>query len=182
MEIEFNPATLFHEDPWYVKAYYSVRYFFRHTLGKHHMDVVKTAFKGDPWDWVYLLELEYAKIKEMREWHKKHDRYVGTEYNVRDMGICLSLIDILLGKRSISHVEGKLLSEPTGEGEMRRIVPSPDFKFVMDVHVNTRNIDRFVKYEKNKDFYLNNLDELYKLKARHLYHNIRADREEGWWE
>ena len=48
MEIEFNPETLFREDPWYVNAYYAIRYFFKYTLGKHHMNVVKTAFKGDP--------------------------------------------------------------------------------------------------------------------------------------
>ena len=181
MEVQFNPETLFHEDPWYIKTYYSIRYFFKHTLGKHHMDVVKTAFKGDPWDEGYLLELEYAKIKEMREWHKEKGRYVGVEFTVRDMDICLSLLEIMMGKRSLFHIEGKLLSEKTGEDGMYRVVESPDFKCVTDVYVNARNADRFVT-EKTKDFYIGNLDELYKLKARHLYHKIRADREERWWE
>ncbi|MBP5722805.1 MAG: hypothetical protein J6X18_04435 [Bacteroidales bacterium] len=182
MEVQFNPETLFRKYPWYVKAYYSLRYFFRHTLGKHHMNVVKTAFNGDPWDEGYLLELEYAKIKEMREWQKEKDRYVGVEFTVRDMDICLSLLEIMMGKRIPFHIEGKLLSEPTGEEGMYRIVESPDFKCVTDVYVNARNADRFVKNEKVRDFYLRHLDELYVLKARHLYHKIRADREEGWWE
>ena len=41
--------------------------------------------------------------------------------------------------------------------------------------------DRFVKDKKVKEYYLNHLGDLYELKARYLYHKIRAYKEEGWW-
>ena len=183
MEVQFNPETLFHEDPWYVKVYYSVRYFFKYTLGKHHMNVVKTAFKGEPWDEGYLLELEYAKIKEMREWQKEKRRFVGVEYTIRDMRLCLSLIEIFTDKRELFHFTGKLLSVPVeGEKDTYRIVESPDFKYHCDVNVNLRNISRFVPKEKERDFYERHPDEFYKLKARYLYHKIRFDNELTWWD
>ena len=182
MQIEFNPATLFHEDHWIVRAYYEVRYFFKHRLGKSHMSVTKEAFCGHPWDEGYLLDLEYAKIKEMRDWVKKKGRHDDVDIVVREMNLCLSLLDIVRGKKETFHFDGKLLSEPVeGEEGVYRIVESPDFKYVCDVKVNTRNIDRFVKDEKVKEYYLKHLGDLYELKARYLYHKIRAYKEEGWW-
>ena len=182
MEIEFNPKTLFHKDPWVLEAYYKVRYFFKYKLGKPHRHLVKEAFKGEPWDHSYLYSLERAKIEEMIAWHTEKQRFVGVEQVIHDMKICLSLIDIILGKRELSHIEGKLLSVPTEEKGMYKIVESPDFKLVVDVYTNTKNIDRFVKTEKEKEIYLKHLDELYVLKARHLYHKIRCERDQTWWD
>lgn len=182
MEAQFNPNTLFKRDFWIVRTFYRVRHFFREKLGKWHRNVVMTAFSGEPWDHDYLFSVEHAKIKEMLEWHRKHGKYAGVEHNIRDMQICLSLIEIFTGKRDLFHFNGKLLSEPTGDGETYRVVESPDFEYVCDVYVNTKNIDRFVEDEKAKGFYLIHKDELYMLKARKLYHKIRFEKEIGWWE
>lgn len=182
MEVEFNPDTLFHRDAWYDRVFYSVRYFFKYKLGKWHRNLVKTAFKGEPWDYEYLLRIEHAKIKEMLEWHDEKRRFEGVEFTIRDLRICLSLLEIMMGERQLFHYEGKLLSEPTGDGEMRRIVESPDFKYVPDVYVNTRNAGRFVKDEKLMNFYTKFPNDLYILKARHLYHRMRLEKEETWWD
>lgn len=182
MEVVFNPNTLFRRDAWYSRVFYSVRYFFKYKLGKWHRNLVKTAFKGEPWDYDFLFKLEYAKIREMLEWHKEKHRFEGVEFTIRDLRICLSLLGIIMGERQLFHYEGKLLSEPTGDGEMRRIVESPDFKYVPDVYVNTRNIGRFVDKENLRDFYTKFPGDLYVLKARHLYHKIRLEEEETWWD
>ena len=54
-----------------------------------------------------------------------------------------------------------------------------------DVKVNTRNADRFLPQglsEKAKQYWLDHPDEIYKLKARYLYHKIRLERDETWWD
>lgn len=182
MEVEFNPKTLFKKDPWIVNAFYKVRYFFKYKIGKPHINVVRKAFTGEPWDYSYLYEIERAKLEEMAKWHAEKKRFVGVEQVVRDIKICLSLLDIMMGKRDLFHFEGKLLSVPTEKKDVHRIVESPDFKYICDVKVNTKNIDRFVKNEKEKEIYLKHLDELYVLKARHLYHKIRCERDQTWWD
>ena len=51
---------------------------------------------GQPWDFAYLLELEQYKIREMRDYMQKHHHLMGWQLVIRDMNICLKLIDIVL--------------------------------------------------------------------------------------
>jgi hypothetical protein len=148
---------------------------------------MKTAYGGRPWDCVYLWDVEYAKIKEMADYLEKSDRFVGVEYVVRDMRICLSLIEIFSGKRDLFHFDGGLLfqeidknSEDYDGGNTKRIVASPDFKYNCHVNVNLKNISRFVPNEKVREWYIKTPHELYEQKARYLYHKIRYEHEQEW--
>ena len=119
----------------------------------------------------------------MIKWHEEKQRFVGVEYVIRDMRLCLSLIDIFTDKRELFHFTGKLLSEPVeGEDGTYRIVESPDFKYHCNVNVNLGNISRFVPKEEERGFYEKHPDEFYKLKARYLYHKIRFNNEITWWD
>lgn len=166
-----------------------VRSWFRYTFNKDHRRLVREAFNSRPWDHSFLFSLERAKIEEMANYLEKAGRFVGVEYVVRDMRICLSLLDIMLGERQLFHYDGQLMFKEVDEAEEKElgekaveIIESPDFKYNCDVKVNLRNMKRFVDNEKLFEFYQRLPHELYELKAEHLYHKIRATREMRWWD
>ena len=190
MEVYANKKSLFNRDNWFKRTYHSVRSWFRYTFNKHHRLLVKEAFNGRPWDDSFLIELESAKIEEMIDYHQRTQRFKGVEYVIRDMKICLSLIEIFLGKRNTFHYTGKLefvnadkeTEKELGEEGLLEIKESPDFKYHCDVYVNTKNASRFIQNEKNRKWYIEHPHELYELKARYLYHKIRYYKEQEWWD
>ena len=120
MKVFSKTTSLFHRGNWLERTYYNIRWFFRHKIGKWHMNVVKTAFKGEPYDQGYLYELEASKINEMMQYNMKMLRFVGVENVIRNMRICLSLIDIFSEKRDLYHFDGGfdfVESEETDEPE-----------------------------------------------------------------
>lgn len=166
-----------------------IRSWFRYTFNKEHRELVKEAFNSRPWDQSYLFSLEKAKIEEMMKYQEHARRFVGVEQVIRDMRICLSLLEIIMGERKLFHFDGHLTFKGIDEEEKEKlgedaveIVESPDFKYNCDVNVNLRNIKRFVNNEKEAEFYQKMPHELYELKAEHLYHKIRATREMRWWD
>lgn len=127
------------------------------------------AFKriwGKPWDFTYLLLLEYAKIKEMRDFIKKHGSHEDHTQVVRDMSICLKLIDIILERDSLRY------DVDTGKNR---------------TYINTRNGLRFGNTWESYVFNNNPSGELLKdclriSKAIHLYNKIRTYRILSWWD
>lgn len=190
MKVFANPKTLFKRDCWIKRMYYAVRSWFRYTFDKRHLALVRGAFNGRPWDYSFLISLEYNKIKEMVHYHQRAKRFEGVEYVIRDMKICLSLIEIFTGERNTFHFTGglkfvetdKKTEQELGERELFEIKPTDDFQYHCDVLVNTKNVRRFVKNEKLIPFYIEHPHELYELKARYLYHKIRFEKEEEWWD
>lgn len=186
----FANKSLFRKENLFLSAYYSIRSWFRYTFNKYHVKLVNEAFKGRPWDEGFLIDLEAAKIREMVDYHQRVQRFEGVEYVIRDMKLCLSLIEIFTGKRDIFHYTGKLefveadkeTEKDLGEKGLFELKESPDFKYHCDVVVNTKNADRFVNDKRTINFYLEHPHELYELKARYLYHKIRFEREEEWWD
>lgn len=57
-----------------------------------------------PWDYVYLLELEKQKLRQMLNYHKKYQRFEGVEFVIRDIALCVKLLDICI-KEDIEPVE-----------------------------------------------------------------------------
>ena len=159
-----------------------LKMWFRYHFRKEYRKLLKTTLKSYPFDYSYLYEIEQAKINEMIEYHKKADRFVGVEYVIRDMKIASSLIDIFIGKKNIFHYDGELTYTKNEDGVTYTMGTSPDFKYNCDVKVNTRNIDRFIKDEKAKEFYLKSPHELYMIKAKYLYHKIRYEKDFEWWD
>lgn len=152
-----------------------------HLFNKNFYALLKEVYKTYPWDSCFLYDLEKAKIEEMRKYHIKSDRFVGVEYVIRDMKICENLIDIFTGKRDLGHYDGELTYTKLEDGNYE-IGHTPDFKYVCNVKVNTKNLKRFVKDPKIEKFYTEHPDELYMLKAKHLYHKIRYENDSAWWD
>lgn len=135
---------------------------------------------GEPWDWSYLLNLERCKIREIMNYINKTRRFVGYQTVVRDMQICIKLIDIVLEEDTLYK---SWLHQSYGH-------PIKDFETIKEVkfpkYMNIRNRHRFL----HKDF-LNGdypnifnslLAEYRKRKALALYNKIRTYKLFSWWD
>lgn len=109
------------------------------------------------WDWYFLLNLEQYKIKQMIKSFSKAKHYVGWELDVRDMKICVALLDIIMTKDSVNKNWDKKIC-----------------------HINIRNAKRFVQSASWDDHYLFVL-ELRRIKALYLYNKIRNRLLKWWW-
>ena len=108
------------------------------------------------YDWYNLLALERFKINAMAKDFEKHHSYVGWEKDVRDMKLCVKLLDIIMDEDSINKNWEKEIC-----------------------YINTKNYKRFVSIEPSK-YYLEKL-ELRRIKALHLYNKIRNRVLRWWW-
>lgn len=130
---------------------------------------------GKPWDYGYLLELEQHKLKEMLTYFKKYQLTTDWEFQVRDIELCIKLIDIILEKdqyyRSWLH---------NSFGSSRRELKFP-------VYINVKNYKRFwptLTHFKETDspIYVSLCASLRMVKAMHLYNKIRSYRMNTWWD
>lgn len=138
----------------------------------------KRAFKriwGKPWDYGYLLKLEQYKIREMCEYLKKRHTHVNWELQVREMTICIKLIDIILEEDKYYQ---SWLHNCYGS------VPHKELPFL--VYVNTKNYKRFLPLanleELNNSLYSHFYITLRQQKALYLYNKIRTYKMFTWWE
>lgn len=151
------------------------------------------AFKrvwGKPWDFAYLLELEQHKIREMCNYFKKHHHLMSWQLVIRDMEICLKLIDIVLEKDK--HYQGWLDANYNQYWiDQKFNIDRKDRKYnPFSVYVNIKNSRRFLPLA---DFNCDSVKlhprlmdgakiSLRQKKAIHLYNKIRAYRMECWWD
>lgn len=136
---------------------------------------------GKPWDWYYLLHLEQVKLKEMADYFEKKNRFVGVEKVVKDIRICIKLIDIICEKdapyKSWLHQN---YGKPLTDFEHFEKVP-------FSKYINVKNANRFLKtinYVANPDsrIYQTLLVEYRKMKALALYNKIRTYKLFSWWD
>lgn len=146
---------------------------------KDFLHLLGVVLKSYPWDYSFLYYMEKAKIEEMRKYHERNDSFVGQENSIRYMKICEKLIDIITEKKEIFTYSGEIKFNKQENGNYA--IDTSDCKYQCFVNVNTKNLERFVKKEKLYDFYKKHPHELYLIKARHLYHKIRAERDDYWW-
>lgn len=164
--------------------WYCIRGWFKYHFNKDNWNLMKVCFKGRPWDDGFLYELEQAKIKEMMNYHIKHQRFVGWENVVRDMKICINLIDIFTEKKELFNYTGSLKFIPVKDSPYKEVDAS-SLKYHCNVYVNTKNIERFIPKGKDNphiDYWKEHPHELYILKAKHLYHKIREEKDGAWWD
>lgn len=164
--------------------WYSVRGWFKYHFTKGNNNLMKVAWKGRPWDVCFLYELEKAKIEEMIAYHTKANRYVGVEDDIKWMKLCVKLIDIFTEKVSLFHYTGKLKFIPI-EGTDDCELNGDDLVYHCDVNVNTRNAARFVPMGENYqyiEYWKKHAHELYIKKAKSLYHKIRLEKDDAWWD
>lgn len=135
---------------------------------------------GKPWDWGYLLNLERCKIQEMMNYINKTRRFVGYQTVIRDMQICIKLIDIVL-EEDIPYKSWLHQSYGCSAKDFESIEETKFPKYI-----NIRNRHRFL----HKDF-LNGdhpnifnslLAEYRKIKALALYNKIRTYKLFSWWD
>lgn len=164
----------------------SIRCWIEYHFTKGFWKLVKEVFKSYPYDHSYILYLEKAKIIEMADYIEKMARYQGYEKDVKWMRIAAKLIDIITEDgMDLFHYNGKLeyvSFEDEKYGTLYEVKHSPDFEYVCNVNVNTRNIHRFFKEYEPIDYYKEHKHEVYLRKARYLYHKIRLYYEEQWWD
>lgn len=130
---------------------------------------------GKPWDYGYLLKLEQYKIREMCDYIQKYHTHIGWEKQIREMTICIKLIDIILEE----DIYYKSWLHNCFESIPHKDLPFP-------VYVNVRNYKRFIpcldinKYNKSLLPHLHSNIRIEK--ALYLYNKIRAYRMQSWWD
>ena len=53
----------------------------------------------EDYDYIYLLNIEKFKIEKMLEFFKANDVYIGQEFEIRDMQLCVKLLSIIITDR-----------------------------------------------------------------------------------
>ena len=151
---------------------------------------VRFLSKERDWDYVFMLEMEYMKLRQMEEYFKEMDTFVGIEYVRRDLRICLRLLDIVMERDDLDIKRSPLKFVPfKGDNgrKMYKLEGASEIISYKKLYVNTRNAARFIEF----DFTSPNVDESSEIsykeslrlhKAWHLYNLIRTYRMFAWWE
>ena len=114
-------------------------------------------------DYEYLLDIERVALKYMAEYFKSSSIVTHNEFIVRDISLCLKLLDIAAGGDFYSN---NLFLENEG-------INAP--------YVNTRNKDRFIKHNA-KSFGSPAIKFLIReVKAWNLYCRVRSNMQ-AWWD
>lgn len=131
-------------------------------------------------DFAYLLILERFKLKKMiQNFQEAKHPHVGIEYTIRDMKICIKLIDIVLEEDSTYKTYLKqyenLKMEFLHDGRLE--LGEIDVK--IPIYINIKNKNRFFSdtQETSEIF----LMEFRRIKALHLYNKIRNRMLNWWW-
>ena len=146
------------------------------------------------WDYRYLIALEKKKLQRMHDCIKRNSCLEHKDFVVRDIAICIRLIDILTEEDAVfkswlhQSFSGELKFTKVCENlyeldkEDRPIVDYP-------VYVNVRNERRFFRRtpikdaqsEGNRTKVILTIPRLRQQKALHLYHLIREYKLFEWW-
>lgn len=136
--------------------------------------LIDEAINGFGFDYGYLYNIEYAKLSEMKDYFEKHGIAANNDKKIKQIDLALKLLKIIKDE-NVFHYEW--------HKDCRGKITYSNPKYCCDVEINIRNANRFIKNEKEKEFYINNYPhEIYLLKAKHLYHKVRNIYEQTWWD
>lgn len=127
----------------------------RSTTIKKYSKILK---EDRDYDFEYMLDLEKFKLKRMSEYFSKSQIISDWERVVKEINLCIKLIDIITEKDPPGYLYNGTKKLP---------------------YINTRNYKRFLKYIYDNDFYR---DDLRQTKALYLYNLIRTYRMRSWWD
>ena len=127
----------------------------RSTTIKKYSKILK---EDRDYDFEYMLDLEKFKLKRMSEYFSKSQIISDWERVVKEINLCIKLIDIITEKDPPGYLYNGTKKLP---------------------YVNTRNYKRFLKYIYDNNFYR---DDLRQTKALYLYNLIRTYRMMSWWD
>ena len=151
--------------------------------------------KDQDWDYAYLIALEKKKLQRMHDCIKRESRLEHKDFVVRDIAICICLIDIFMEDDAVHNTwlkqsfSGKLQFTKVDDdlykldNEDRPIADYP-------VYVNVRNERRFFRRtpikeaqsEGDRTKAILSITRLRQYKALHLYHLIREYKLFEWWD
>ena len=132
-------------------------------LEKCKVELEEAVNKFELFDYEYLLDIERVALKYMAEYFKSSSIVTHNEFIVRDISLCLKLLDIATGRDFHSN---NLFHENEG-------INAP--------YVNTRNKDRFIKYT-TKGFGSPAIKFFIReVKAWNLYCRVRSNMQR-WWD
>ena len=146
--------------------------------------------KEKDWDYSFMIEMEYMKLRQMEEYFKERDTFVGIEYVRRDLKICLRLLDIVLEKDDLNIELSPLNLVPYKDGKGCKLYRADGSSRILScrkLYVNTKNARRFVEFDFTNPNLDNTLSIIYKERLRihkawHLYNLIRTYRMFLWWD
>lgn len=151
---------------WRIEDFYRrIRYWFKWNFSKERFQLIKEVIIGDNFDYANLLRIERLKLKEMYKYYQKV-WWIETNTILRDLRICISLLDYILEFKEIVKVHNEDL-------------PPSKWEFECTKYVNPRNAYRFFCDEEYSKKYP---DSLYIEKALYLYHKIRSYNLQTWWD
>ena len=156
---------------WYScqRKYNYICCWFRHNFNKHHWEVVKSAIKGYPFDYCYLLNLEYAKLNEMYHYFSTSDIAEDNPKTAREIKLAMNLNRIICEEEKLYDC----IRNGNGKG----------FNYKCLVKVNLKNINRFVKNPDEIKFISNSMPHLlYMSKTKHLYGELMKHKIYKWWD
>ena len=133
-------------------------------LEKCKVELGEAVDKFELFDYEYLLDIERVALKYMAEYFKSSNIVVGNEFIVRDISLCLKLLNIAL--------DGYFHSDnlPYENGGIN----TP--------YVNTRNRNRFLKHgAKLEPTAINTKALVREVKAWNLYCKVRSNMQR-WWD
>ena len=115
-------------------------YAYKHLLAKDY-----------DWDYAYLIALEKKKLQRMHDCIKRENHLVNNEFVVREIAICIRLIDIFMENDAVYNTwldrsfSGKMKFRKLDNGmyELDKSGERPISDF--PVYVNTRNEQRFFR-------------------------------------
>ena len=162
---------------------------------KNPIQAYKRLLANDQdWDYAYLIALEKKKLQRMRDCIKREGHLANNAVVVRDIGICIRLIDIFMEDDAIFNTW--LHQSFSGEMKFRKLedgnyeLDDTNRKPIADypVYVNVRNERRFFRstpirdaqLEGNRDKTILSIVSLRQEKALHLYHLIREYNMFSW--
>lgn len=126
-------------------------------LEKCKIELGEAVDKFELFDYEYLLDIERVALKYMAKYFKTSNIVVGNEFIVRDISLCLKLLNIATGDLFYAKED----------------INAP--------YVNIRNKERFIKHTTK------NLDSpairsfIREMKAWNLYCKVRSNMQ-GWWD
>ena len=93
-------------------------------------------WKQQDWDYYFILELEYEKLKTMCKYWETHNygNHVYGWYDYRNMKLCVELLDIILDKTQWWTIDW--------DGDWK-FKDYDDSKYILSKYVNIRNYYRF---------------------------------------
>ncbi len=164
---------------------------------KNPIQAYKRLLANDQdWDYAYLIALEKKKLQRMRDCIKREGHLANNSVVVRDIGICIRLIDIFMEDDAVFN--SWLHQSFSGEMKFRKLedgnyeLDDTNRKPIADypVYVNVRNERRFFRstpirdaqLEGNRDKTILSIVSLRQEKALHLYHLIREYNMFSWWD